>query len=112
MKRSEVDFKLIQSIFETLQRIKEMEFSDLSRTYYLIDPQIRTCLAIHQGLHRSIKRVDFTPLTLRDLTCEDYIHNRIKKMITIFELLLSFDKSYSKTLYNKDVKVEKLFLEY
>lgn len=113
MKKSEVDFPLILSIFEMLQRIKVMEdFQDLSRMYYLVDPQIRACLTKHQSLHRSIKRVDFVPLTLRDLTCEDYINNRIKKMLTIFELLLSFDKTYSKIIYNKDVKVEKLFFEY
>jgi len=113
MKRSDIDFGYILSAMETLQRISNLEsYSDLSRAYFLIDPQIRTCLINHQGMHRGIKRVDFMPLTLRDLTCEDYVRNRMKKMLNTLDLLMSFDKTYSKALYNKSVEMKKLSVEY
>ena len=103
MRRNEADFLLIIKIYETLEHLKIMKnYQEMSRVYFIIDKQVRDCLIVHQPLHRDLRRVDFIPLTERDLQCEDYIRGRIKKMISCFELLVEFDKTYTTKLYNKN----------
>jgi len=113
MKKSEVDFSRIWNIHQTLLRVSAIpDFKDLSRVYYIIDPQVRQCIVEYQGLHRGVRKTDFIRLSERDLQCEDYIRNRLKKMVSTYEFLMSFDKTYSKTLYNKNVKREIFLIEY
>lgn len=103
MRRNEADFSLIITVYEMLERLKVMEnYQDMSRVYFIIDKQVRNCLTTHQPLHRDLRRIEFIPLTERDLQCEDYVRSRIKKMSRCFELLVEFDKTYTKKLYNKN----------
>lgn len=105
MKKSEIDFGTIMMIYNTLNRLMAMEdYETLAKSYKIYDIRIRECLSKHAPLHRNLKRVEFVDLCERDLKSEDYIKNRIRKMITLFEILVSFDKNYSEVLYNRSVK--------